>query len=314
VVLGLSVLVLSACAETKLIVHTAKQLSRKAPPPASVGKSQGEYKVGTPYQVAGIWYYPREDPTYDEKGIASWYGADFHGRSTANGEIYDMNELTAAHKTLPMPTMVKVVNLENGRSLVVRVNDRGPFVHGRIIDLSRRAAQLLGFQKKGTARVRVIALGGGNGEFVSAKPITTDEERTAVAAAPQAGVSAAPLAPPPGVSASAPPTAASGASLTGEAVRTASATEPVAEGVSVVPVKPSALFVQAGAFIEVERARALRLSLSAVGDARVTPVFMEGTQFYRVRVGPLQSVEAADRALERIIAQGHPEARIVVVD
>ncbi|MBT7612228.1 MAG: septal ring lytic transglycosylase RlpA family protein, partial [Rhodospirillaceae bacterium] len=94
-------------------------------------------------------------PHYDQEGIASWYGDPFHGRTTANGETYDMNELTAAHKTLPMPVYVRVTNLENGRSLVLRVNDRGPFVSGRIIDVSRRAAQLLDFQQAGTTHVRV---------------------------------------------------------------------------------------------------------------------------------------------------------------
>jgi rare lipoprotein A len=311
--MGLSALFLVSCAETKLLVHTAKQISRESASSAPTGQSQGVYKVGTPYQVAGVWYYPKEDPQYDEKGIASWYGSKFHGRYTANGETYDMNALTAAHKTLPMPTMVRVINLENGRSIVLRVNDRGPFVHGRIIDVSRRAAQLLGFQNKGTARVRVTALNGGGEQYVSAKPKTTHEERTAVAAAPQAGVSAAALPPPPGVSA-APSTATSGVPAPEPVVRTASAFSTRDKGVSVVPVKPSALFVQAGAFIDVNRARALSHSLSSVGETRVTPVFTEGTQFYRVRVGPLQTVEAADQTLERIIAQGHPDARIVVVD
>ena len=118
------------------------------------------YKVGKPYQIDGVWYYPSADPDYDETGTASWYGEPFHGRKTANGEIYDMNALTAAHKTLPMPVQVKVTNLENGRSLVLRVNDRGPFVAGRIIDVSRRAAQLLDFQTQGTARVRVQIVDG----------------------------------------------------------------------------------------------------------------------------------------------------------
>ena len=114
-------------------------------------------KVGNPYKVAGVWYYPKEEPYYDETGYASWYGKDFHGKLTANGEIYNMNALTAAHKTLPMPSYVKVTNLENNRSIVLRVNDRGPFVAGRLIDVSRRGAQLLGFQKQGVTRVRIQA-------------------------------------------------------------------------------------------------------------------------------------------------------------
>ena len=102
------------------------------------------YKVGNPYKVAGIWYYPERDLTYDETGIGSWYGDEFAGKLTANGEIFDPELVTAAHKTLPMPSVVRVTNLDNGKSLVVRVNDRGPFVAGRIIDLSREAARRIG--------------------------------------------------------------------------------------------------------------------------------------------------------------------------
>src|SRR5690242_17607174 len=121
--------------------------------PAARGKST--YKVGTPYQIDGVWYYPAEDFTYDETGIASWYGEQFHAKETANGETFDLNSLTAAHRTLPMPSIVEVTNLENGRVLRLRVNDRGPFARGRILDVSRRAAQLLGFEGSGTAKVRV---------------------------------------------------------------------------------------------------------------------------------------------------------------
>ena len=127
---------LGACAETQLIVHTAKKLTKSSTP--TPVRSKGKYKIGKPYQSKGIWYYPKVDYSYDRTGIASWYGPGFHGKKTANGEIYDQNGLTAAHKTLPMPSLVQVTNLENGRSLRLKVNDRGPFVHGRIIDVSRR--------------------------------------------------------------------------------------------------------------------------------------------------------------------------------
>jgi rare lipoprotein A len=116
------------------------------------------YKVGAPYTVKGITYYPHVDYNYDQIGMASWYGEAFQGQYTANGEVYDLNELTAAHTTLPLPTIVEVVNLENNRTLRIRVNDRGPFAKGRILDLSRRAAQLLGFERNGSARVRVKVL------------------------------------------------------------------------------------------------------------------------------------------------------------
>ena len=143
---------LAGCAETALVSHNAKRLKALATGPAPVGR----YKVGSPYQIKGVWYYPKEDINYSETGIASWYGPNFHGKKTANGEIFDQNEVSAAHRTLPMPSVVQVTNLVNGRSMVIRVNDRGPFAHGRIIDLSKRAAQLLGFKRQGTARVRTF--------------------------------------------------------------------------------------------------------------------------------------------------------------
>lgn len=112
-------------------------------------------KIGKPYQVAGVTYYPADDRDYREEGVASWYGPGFHAGSTANGETYDQDDLTAAHRTLPMPSWVEVENLENGRKLTVRINDRGPFVKDRIIDLSRKAGILLGVDRAGTARVRL---------------------------------------------------------------------------------------------------------------------------------------------------------------
>lgn len=117
------------------------------------------FKVGQPYKINGQWYRPQMVESYEKVGIASWYGSAFHGRPTANGEIFDMYELTAAHPTLPLPSLVRVTNLENGRSLVLRVNDRGPFVANRLIDLSKGAAQELGFESKGLAKVRVEFMG-----------------------------------------------------------------------------------------------------------------------------------------------------------
>lgn len=128
------------------------------PPKPKKAKPKGSYRLGDPYVIGGVTYTPQEDWGYAETGVASWYGAPFHGRLTANGEAYDQNELTAAHQTLPLPSIVRVTNMENGRSVVVRVNDRGPFITGRILDVSRRAAQLLKFHKKGTTPVRVEVL------------------------------------------------------------------------------------------------------------------------------------------------------------
>jgi rare lipoprotein A len=121
----------------------------------SVPKGNGGYKIGKPYKIAGRWYTPTEDPNYDRQGRGSWYGTDFHGRKTANGEIFDMNALTAAHPTLPLPSYVYVTNLANNRTVLVRVNDRGPYANDRIIDMSRASSRALGFENQGITQVRV---------------------------------------------------------------------------------------------------------------------------------------------------------------
>lgn len=124
-----------------------------------VPKGGGTYKVGSPYKVAGKWYVPREEPSYDRTGLGSWYGDDFHGRKTANGEIFDKHALTAAHPTLPLPSYAYVTNLANGRTVLVRINDRGPYSGGRIIDLSHAVANHLDFEHKGLTQVRVVYAG-----------------------------------------------------------------------------------------------------------------------------------------------------------
>ena len=119
----------------------------------------GKYQVGDPYQVAGRTFTPHEQPGYDKTGVASWYGEAFHKRRTSNGEWFDMNTLTAAHATLPLPSYAMVTNLDNGRKVIVRINDRGPFVDTRIIDLSKKAADVLGYRAKGKTHVRVKLIG-----------------------------------------------------------------------------------------------------------------------------------------------------------
>jgi rare lipoprotein A len=133
-----------------------------------VPKGGGFYRVGKPYVVGGRTYVPEENPNYKVEGIASWYGDDFHGRKTANGEVFDMTSITAAHTTLPIPSYVRVTNLRNQRSLIVRVNDRGPYAHDRVIDLSMRAAKLLDFHGHGLAKVRV--------EYVGRAPLTGSDD------------------------------------------------------------------------------------------------------------------------------------------
>jgi rare lipoprotein A len=162
-----------------------------------VPKGGGVYKLGSPYRVGGRWYVPKHEPGYDRDGVASFYAEDFHGRRTANGEIFDMGALTAAHPTLPLPSYVHVTNLENGRAVLVRINDRGPYAHDRIIDLSRFVASRLGFERAGTARVRV--------RYAGAAPLDGNDahERRFLAAQPWARLAGDPLAPVAGLGAGA---------------------------------------------------------------------------------------------------------------
>src|SRR5579864_6001712 len=134
-----------------------------------VPKGGGTYRVGKPYMVAGQLYVPEENVNYRQEGLASWYGDDFHGRLTANGEVFDMEGLSAAHPTLPMPCYARVTNLSNGKSLIVRVNDRGPYHGDRLIDVSNKAAELLDFKSVGVARVRV--------EYVARAPLDGSDDR-----------------------------------------------------------------------------------------------------------------------------------------
>ena len=281
------------------------------------GGGKGIYKIGDPYQIDGTWYYPAEDWNYDESGIASWYGEQFHGKYTANGEVFDLNELTAAHRTLPMPTVVRVTNLDNGRSIEVRVNDRGPYARGRIIDMSRRAAQLLGFEGQGTAKVRVqidvpasiqaASLAGRRGTepalaAASPQPVPV-QSVTAQPLAPPAGTSVAenkPVPLPPAPPQTLPPQA-------GQAFAEA----PLPEKVQVVPVMPTGIYVQAGAFANIDRAVQLKSRLERFGPVNVTSAKVSGMNMYRVRVGPVSSVDQADALLNQVINTS-PEARIVV--
>lgn len=317
---------LSGCAETTLVNHTAKSVFRNdGTAPAGRG---GIYKVGNPYQVNGVWYYPKEDASYDETGIGSWYGEQFHAKTTANGETFDMNEVTAAHPTLPMPSMVRVTNLENGRSIMVRVNDRGPYVNGRIIDLSRRAAQLLGYDRQGTAKVRVQYVGpapleGGEGRMLAAANGPGNENPSA---APRAAVSAEALPPPPGVKgrsaevakpATPPPSAmqilaAQNKGQTETASAAPASTDLASQQVELGPARGGQIFVQVGAFSQYENAHRLAARLSLIGPVAVSSTIVNKQEFFRVRLGPYNQVPGADQALQQVINSGHTDARIVV--
>jgi len=267
--------------------------------------SGGHFKVGDPYQIDGQWYYPREDPSYNETGIASWYGEQFNGRPTANGETFDMTLYTAAHKTLPMPIHAEVTNLENGRSIMVRINDRGPFVQGRIIDLSRAAAQELGFRQNGTARVRVRAMGRAplNTSTAEARDVMQGRGTTRVASsAPSSSIQAASLTPP-GASSS---TASRSQPQNVDAPRQSRRTR--------VAV-PTDIYVQAGSFSVEDNAVSMSNGLRRTSNGApvtINPTWVDGQQFYRVRLGPFPTVDEADAMLAQVVDSGHRAARIVV--
>jgi rare lipoprotein A len=274
----------------------------------TVPPNAGVYKIGQPYQVDNVWYYPREQPDYDETGIASWYGPTFYGHHTANGEMYDGNALTAAHKTLPMPVNVRVTNLENGKSLIVRVNDRGPYARGRIIDLSKRAAELLDVVETGTARVRVTYIG--RADINGAPPQETPPEiASALPAAPTAKVDTEALGIVPGAKTAPPgktnkmPTAAIPSQLFADNQPDGKLTR--------VPVPPvTHLYVQLGAFSNLNNAKVLLAKVG--GDLRISTLQRGGQTLYRVRSAPLASVADADAALARITGAGANDAHIVV--
>ena len=253
----------------------------------------GIYKIGTPYQIMGSWYYPRENPNYDEVGIASWYGPKFHGRRTANGEIFDMNLLTAAHPTLPMPVRARVTNLENGKSIIVRINDRGPFAKDREIDLSRKAAEVLGFRDKGTTRVRVQYLGRAPmydsagrlirgqepASFIAEKPRTPDENKR-VAAAPVEQVEMQ--------------------TLDGRTIADAPP-----------PIASKRYAVQVGVFSSRFNAERLKRQLDRITPAEVSEAEINGETYYRVKVGGANVREDARQTRDMLVSAGHQDAVIV---
>ena len=312
----LSLSLLAGCAETALVVHTAKEIAKISKPPTP----KGRYKVGTPYQIKNVWYYPKIDYEYNETGIASWYGPNFHQKLTANGEIFDQNAITAAHRTLPMPSIVRVTNLENGRSLIVRINDRGPFAHGRIIDLSRRSAQLLGFARKGTAKTRVQILAAeskaiaqrAKGGYTAAIPPIANNAPTPPAV-PMTNVSVKSLPVIPGTKITAqktPRVLKSERQEKRSAVKLAKLSK--SRNIVQLPVGNSEIYVQVASFRRKVSAQNFQKVIADLGITGVYEAIVKGKQFHRVRIGPLKDVTQADNILTNLIKRGYPGARVVV--
>ena len=260
----------------------------------------GRYKVGSPYEVGGVWYVPKEEPGYDQEGTATWSGQSHHLKTTANGEVFDRYALSGAHTTLPLPSIVEVTNLENNRTLQIRVNDRGPFKNGAVIDVSQEAARQLGFEQQGTARVRV--------RYVGPAPL----------GAPDAGLRHSAYTPTPTPAAQPPaaPTAYTG--LNPGPVETPVAAQPLAplapQAPAAAPAAPAGLIyrVQAGAFSDPANAQRVVSQLGSAVVAKIEPFQRaDGMTLYRVMVdGTADEAEAFDLR-DRVAAYGFTEARVV---
>lgn len=269
------------CSETTFLVNSAKRIGSWGDDPI--------YKVGNPYKINGKWYYPAVDYQYDEVGIASWYGPGFHGKSTANGEVFDQNKITAAHRTLPMPSIVKVTNLENGLVLdKVRINDRGPFARNRIIDLSKKAAEELGFIKNGVAKVRVEIL-----EDESRKYALSEQQNVYVAEAAEiTEVSKKNLLPNPEY----------------EEKKIKKKNEDVLEN-SIL--NDQELLIQVGAFTDHRNARLLIDKLTEF-KAYINRVFINNRYLYRVRIGPINDLNQANKMKMELFELGYTSSHLVM--
>jgi rare lipoprotein A len=302
------------------------------------------YKVGAPYKIDGVTYVPMEEFRHTETGVASWYGPGFHGKSTANGEVYDQRDRTAAHRTLQMPSVLRVTNLDTGQSTIVRVNDRGPFARQRVIDLSRAAAEDVGMIGSGTARVRVeqletesqalkqIALNGGGPDEQRAaldKYIAGRRGPPAITATAQATPPPPPAAPAAMVYPDNPrspavvPVSASGSAGAWWGSSTPTVASIAAASTALPPVPPptapapipattsSGFFVQTGAFSSMGNAERQRDLVTSYGATEISQGSSAGREVYRVRVGPYSTQDAAGIVADRLKRSGYGDARVV---
>lgn len=253
-----------------------------------IPKGGGRRHLGKPYTVGGRKWYPKADPTYNKVGIASWYGKRFHRRHTANGEWYDMNYFSAAHKTLPIPSYARVTNLTTGKKLIVRVNDRGPFVGNRIIDLSKKSAEYLGTKNKGTAKVRV--------EYIGPAPL--NDKGSHLAAMNRELARGTPKQQ---------MIARANSGGGGNYTRVAVANSPSTSSYS----SAGGYFVQVGAFGQRDNAYRVKNTAAQLGKTVISPVNGSYGTIYRVRIGPLSSQQQAVEMQQRAVNNGHYDARVV---
>ncbi len=333
---------LSGSSGTRGDTYDTKYGVSSSPRIGELRKGGGGYKLGVPYRIGGRWYVPREEPSYDRQGIGSWYGDDFHGRKTANGEIFDMHALTAAHPTLPMPSYAYVTNLSNGRTILVRINDRGPYANDRVIDLSHASARALGYENKGTQQVRVKYAGRAplNGDdrrehqFLAEQPWNRGGGPSVAAYVPPNAPLSPPQAFPAGTAGRWSPTNYR-AALAGKPQPTstpmqsrmarppyrAAQNEPIGRSANfsqrsslgsspgsgspplTTSAAPGRAYVQVGLFRDRNTAERLRLDLAGLGPVEVATLPQGREETYRVRIGPMSDANA-HATLAQVSAHG----------
>ena len=319
--LGLGTLLLLAGCASEPKEFEYKNLTEEV---EAIKADGGIYKVGNPYTVMVQSYTPREDYGYVETGMASWYGNDFHNQRTATGETEDMRAVTAAHGTLPLPSIVRVTNLENGRSIIARVNDRGPYVKNRIIDLSEKGAELLGYKNKGTTKVKVEVLErksraiqenmlspSNSSATYGNQTIPYSNTQTAMAAAPAAGTAAAKPAAKPAKYEISTSQQHQPHKCTSENSQASNATAAVIEPESAVEVP---FFVQVGAFADYDKARQMADNMKRFGNVSIYEAYLSKNGVYRVRLGAYPNRGEAMKILDRVLDYGHSDVTIVEKD
>ncbi|MBL4588514.1 MAG: septal ring lytic transglycosylase RlpA family protein [Alphaproteobacteria bacterium] len=272
----------TGCAETELASHLIKQSVN------SKSKSVGYFKIGSSYKIKGRRYYPKETYNHTETGMASWYGPGFHGKQTANGEIFNQGDLTAAHRTLQLPSIIRVTNLRNGRSVIVRVNDRGPFAHERVLDLSEQAAIILGYKNQGITKIKIELLPEESRKVAQAAKQGRDTRGFEVALNRHRTPSAKPTARAPHS-------------------YTPISKQRVTRTASISP----RYYIQAGAFSQEQNAQRFSQLLSGIANTNVVSSLSSNGTLYKVRVGPVKNQAEANALLTAVESRSRSNAIII---
>jgi len=284
-------LILTGCSSPKQPVQY-KSLAQEV---SAIKAEGGFYKVGSTYTALGQRYTPKEDYNYSETGMASWYGSDFHNKRTANGEVYNMYAVTAAHRTLPLPSIVRVTNLENGKSIIARVNDRGPYVKNRIIDLSQKGAELLGYKTKGVTKVKVEIMAKESRALKEAMIASNNKAKATDAAVKYGEVKAV----------------AQNNEPAQEKVNLALREQEIPLQTQNKPADEGTYFVQVGAFSDYQKAKQTADSMQRFGKVTIHEAYLSKDGIYRVRIGAYHSRDEALQILDRVLDYGHADVTIV---